>query len=83
MQRSWRILAPLCALAMAAVSALPAQAQLSEALAAQLSQNADQHVIVIMKSQHALAPAGSSAMAARSDVIAAEQAPLMNELRQV
>lgn len=82
-RKLWRVLAGLCALAMAAIWAAPAQAQLSEALAAQLSQNADQHVIVIMKSQHAVAPAGSSAMAERSDTIAAEQAPLMDELRQV
>jgi hypothetical protein len=82
-RKLWRVFASLCALAMAAVWAAPAHAQMSEALAAQLSQNADQHVIVIMKSQHAVAPAGSSAMAERSDTIGAEQAPLMDELRQV
>lgn len=82
-QKLWRVFAGLCALAIAAVYAAPAHAQLSEALAAQLSQNADQHVIVILKSQHAVAPAGSSAMAERSDLIGAEQAPLMDELRQV
>lgn len=82
-RKLWRVLAGLCTLAMAAIWATPAHAQLSEAQAAQLSQNADQHVIVIMKSQHAVAPAGSSAMAERSDTIGAEQAPLMDELRQV
>jgi hypothetical protein len=66
---------------MAAVWAAPVHAQLSETLAAQLSQNADQHVIVIMKSQYAPAPVGAAGE--RSDAIAAEQAPLMDELRQV
>lgn len=75
--------ARLWAIAMIAVCAAPAHAQLSQAMAAQLSQNADQHVIVIMKSQHAVAPRGSSAETERSDAIAAEQAPLMDELRQV
>lgn len=51
-----------------------APAQLSEAQAAQLSQSADQHVIVIMKSQHPVAPRGSVAEVDRSDAIAAEQA---------
>jgi Subtilase family/Peptidase inhibitor I9 len=60
-----------------------AQTPSSPAGAAQLSQNADQKVIVIMKSQHAVAPRGSSAETERSDAIAAEQAPLMDELRQV
>ena len=79
----WRVFAGLCTLALAAVYAAPTHAQLSQAQAAQYAQNADQHVIVIMKSQHAVAPAGSSAMAERSDTIGAEQAPLMDELRQV
>ena len=81
--KSWRVFVALGALAIAAVWAVPARAQLSDADAARLSQNADQHVIVILKSQHAPAPAGSGAAAGRLDTMAAEQAPLMNELRQV
>jgi hypothetical protein len=81
--KSWRVFLALGALAIAAVWAVPAGAQLSDADAARLSQNADQHVIVILKSQHAPAPAGSGAAAGRLDTMAAEQAPLMNELRQV
>jgi hypothetical protein len=81
--KSSRVFAALGALTVAAVWAVPARAQLSDAEATRLSQNADQHVIVIMKSQHAPAPAGSGAAAGRLDTMAAEQAPLMNELRQV
>ena len=72
-------LAGLCALA---VWAAPVSAQLSDAMAGQLSQNADQHVIVIMKNQFATAPAGSSTVE-RSSAVAADQAPLMGELGQV
>jgi alpha-ketoglutarate-dependent taurine dioxygenase len=77
----WRAFSGLCAFAMTAIWAAPAHAQLSEAQAAQFSQNADQKVIVILKSQHPVAPAGSSAEAERAATIAAEQAPLMDELR--
>lgn len=70
-------------ISMTAFWATAAHAQLSEAQVAQFSQNADQKVIVIMRSQHPVALAGSSAEAERSDAIAAEQAPLMDELRQV
>ncbi len=83
---NWRLrgaLAALSSLAMAAVWAAPAHAQLSDAQVTQYSQNADQHVIIILKSQHAPAPAASGAAAERSDAMAAEQAPLMDELRQV
>ena len=84
MKHKFRIVsAALCALTMTVFCAATAQAQLSEAQAAHFSQNADQHVIVIMKSQHAAAPAGSGAAVQRSAAIDAEQAPLMSELRQV
>ena len=54
---------------------------MTAALAAQLSKNVNQHVIVIMKSQLAAAHVGTRAAALRSDAIAAYQAPLMSELR--
>jgi hypothetical protein len=60
-----------------------ALAPMTAALAAQLSTNVNQHVIVIMKSQLAAARVGSHAAVTRSDAIAAKQAPLMTELRQV
>ena len=60
-----------------------AQIPLTPALAAQLSQHVNQHVIVIMKSQPASAQAGSQAAVASSAEIGAEQAPLMSELAQV
>jgi hypothetical protein len=78
-----RVLTGLATLVLAAVCAGPAHAQLSETQAAQFAQNADQHVIIILKSQHAAAPAGSGAEAERANTMAAEQAPLMGELRQV
>jgi len=79
----WKVFVGLAVLAIAAVWAAPARAQMSEDLAAQLSQNVNQDVIVIMKNQHAAAPKGSSAALQRSNAIADEQAPLMDELRQV
>ena len=82
-QRSWRVVVELCVLAMAAVWATPAHAQISEELAAQLSQNGDQHVIVILKSQHAAVHKDSSEVIQRSAAIDVDQAPLMDELRQV
>jgi subtilase family protein len=82
-RKSPRIFALVCALALASLWAAPARAQLSDADAARLSQNADQHVIVILKSQHAPVAAGSAAEADRSGTMAAEQAPLLNELRQM
>ena len=60
-----------------------AERPMTAALAAQLSKNVNRHVIVIMRSQLAAAHVGSRAAATRSDAIAAYQAPLMSELREV
>jgi uncharacterized lipoprotein YajG len=56
---------------------------LTAAQAAQLSKNADQHVVVIMKSQPAAARVGTSAQRARTAGILASQASLMAELHAV
>src|SRR5215472_12170272 len=74
--------------AAAAATAAPAaqnaaQQPMTPGLAAQLSQNVNHHVIVIMKSQPAAAPVGSHAATVRSTMIASDQAPLMTEMRQV
>ncbi len=61
--KPWKILARMCPLALLAFYSMPAHTQLSQAQAAQLSQNANQHVIVIMKSSMLLPPVGASAMA--------------------
>ncbi|HYB14772.1 MAG TPA: S8 family serine peptidase [Streptosporangiaceae bacterium] len=60
-----------------------AQAPMTPALAAALSQNVDRHVIVIMKDQFGSAPVGSQAASDRSAQIASDQSPLMTELGQV
>lgn len=82
-QRLWKVLFVLGALAMASVLSTTARAQMPADLAAQLSKNVNQDVIVILKSQHPNALAGSSEDLRRANAIADEQAPLMNELRQV
>ncbi len=60
-----------------------ARQPMSPGLAAQLSKNVNQHVIVIMKGQLAAAHVGSHAAAMRAAAIASNQAPVVNELRQV
>ena len=60
-----------------------ATAPMTPALAAQLSQNVNRHVIVIMKSQLPAARVGSAAATVRAGVIANDQKPLMSELSQV
>jgi hypothetical protein len=60
-----------------------ATAPMTPALAAQLSHNLNQHVIVIMKSQLPAARVGSAAAATRASRIAGDQKPLMTELGEV
>ncbi|MGD0705053.1 MAG: S8 family serine peptidase [Trebonia sp.] len=56
---------------------------MTPALAATLSQNVNQHVIVIMKGQLGQDRVGSSAAATRAGLIRGAQRPLMTELAQV
>ncbi|HEY2577774.1 MAG TPA: S8 family serine peptidase [Streptosporangiaceae bacterium] len=58
-------------------------APMTSALAAQLSKNVNQHVIVILKSQFAAAHEGSQAARMRSAMVENVQGPLVSELRKV
>ncbi len=55
---------------------------LTRSEAARLSARVDRPVIVFLKDQPALEPGRTRAMAARSEAIAASQAPLLRELRE-
>ncbi len=61
----------------------PTSGRLTPALTRRLSQNANQHVIVILKSQPAAAHVGSAAANSRSRAITGVQAPLLRELSAV
>ena len=56
---------------------------MTPALAGQLSQNVNQPVIVIMKSQPGQAPVGSRAASTRATAISSAQAPMMSALTTV
>jgi hypothetical protein len=56
---------------------------MSSATATQFAKNANQHVIVVLKDQLASAPVGSQAATKRASAVAADQAPIVNELHQV
>jgi hypothetical protein len=75
----------VAAVAASAAPAAPnvALAPMTSAQAAQLSQNVNQHVIVLMKSQPAAAPEGSHAATVRAGTITRQQAPFISELREV
>ncbi|HUC56904.1 MAG TPA: hypothetical protein VMA95_05845 [Streptosporangiaceae bacterium] len=60
-----------------------AYAPMTSALAAQLSKNVSQHVIVVMKTQFAAAHEGTRAATTRSAMARAAQAPLIAELHEV
>jgi Subtilase family/Peptidase inhibitor I9 len=73
-----------------AASAAPATPAVSSVLgamtptlAAQLSKNVTQHVIVLLKSQRSQAHVGSKAAASRAAAVKSSQSPLMTELRDV
>ena len=61
----------------------PTFGPLSPTLAAQLSQNANQPVIVVLKNQFGTAAAGSTASDVRSAAVAASQTSLLSQLSQV
>ena len=67
----------------ASATSSPAFGPLSPALAAQLSQNVNQPVIVVLKDQFGAAAAGTSASSARSAAVSASQTSLLSQLNQV
>jgi hypothetical protein len=70
--------------AMAAPAGHPSGfAPLTRSMAARLSKNVNQHVIVILNRQFAAAQVGSRAARVRASMVANAQAPLMSELREV
>jgi hypothetical protein len=72
------------AVALAApAAARSADAPLTGAMAAQLSKNVNQHVIVVLKQQFAAARVGSSAQVTRTDATASSQSAIRSELAAV
>ena len=79
------LVAGQAAVAVAPASAAPLDllGPMNTSLAADLSQNVNQNVIVIMKSQPKQDPVGSTAAATRATAIRGAQQPFMTELTQV
>ena len=67
----------------AAATSDPTFGPLSPTLAAQLSQNANQPVIVVLKDQFGAAAAGSPAAGVRSAAVSASQTSLLSQLSEV
>jgi hypothetical protein len=73
----------IAAMAGPAAGASDAFGSLTPALTARLSQDANNPVIVVLKSQLSQAAVGTSAEGARSALVSASQSPLLSELGQV
>ena len=67
----------------ASATSSPAFGVLSPTLAAQLSQNVDQPVIVVLKDQFGSAAVGTAASGVRTAAVSASQTSLMSQLSQV
>jgi hypothetical protein len=67
----------------AGATSSPTFGPLSPTLAAQLSQNVNQPVIVVLKNQFGAAAAGSAASGVRSAAVSASQTSLLSQLNQV
>ena len=79
------LVAGQAAVAVAPASAAPLDlfGPMNTSLAAELSQNVNQNVIVIMKSQPKQDPVGSTAATTRASAIRSAQQPFVTELTQV
>jgi len=75
--------AVIAAMAGPAAGASHAFGSLTPTLTARLSQDVNQPVIVVLKSQLGQAPVGTSAASARSAIVSASQSSLLSELGQV
>jgi hypothetical protein len=71
------------AVALAAPAAPSIYGAMTAALAGQLAQGANQHVLIVMGTQYAAAPVGSAAAAARTSATISSQSGVMGQLQAV